>query len=43
MAERVRVSGKNTQVSENEGIDTQVDSTYDALHVKSHLFGFDGI
>ena len=43
MAERVRITGKNDTVNDNEGIDAQVDSTFNALHVKSHLYGYDGI
>ena len=43
MAERIRITGKNDGVNDNEAIDAQVDSTYDAVHVKSHLFGYDGV
>ena len=43
MAERVRITGKNDGANNNEAIDAQVDSTFDALHVKSHLFGYDGV
>lgn len=43
MAERVRITGKNDGISNNEGKDAQVDSVYNALHVKSHLFGYDGM
>ena len=43
MAERVRLTGKNDGVNNNEGIDVQVDSTFSAAHVKSHLYGYDGV
>ena len=43
MANRIRVSGKNDGVNNNEAIDAQVDSTFDAVHVKSHLYGYDGV
>ena len=43
MAERIRLTGKNDGVNDNEAIDAQVDSTYNAVHVKSHLYGHDGI
>lgn len=43
MAERVRITGKNDGTHNNEGIEAQVDTTHDALHVKSHLYGYDGI
>ena len=43
MGNRIRVSGKNDGVNDNEAIDAQVDSTHNALHVKSHLYGYDGI
>lgn len=43
MAERIRVTGKNDGVNDNEAIDAQVDSTFDAIHVKSHLYGYDGV
>ena len=43
MAERIRITGKNDGVNDNEAVDAQVDSTHNALHVKSHLYGYDGI
>jgi hypothetical protein len=43
MAERVRITGKNDGVNNNEAIDAQVDNNFNALHVKSHLYGYDGI
>jgi len=43
MAERIRITGKNDGTNDNEGVDAQVDSTFDALHVKSHLYGYDGV
>ena len=43
MAERIRITGKNDGVNDNEGIDAQVDSTIDAVHTKSHLHGKNGI
>ena len=43
MANRIRVTGKDDTVNDNEAIDAQVDSTFNALHVKSHLYGYDGI
>lgn len=43
IAERVRITGKDDGTNDNEGIDVQVDPTYNAAHVKSHLFGYDGI
>ena len=43
MAERVRITGKDDGTNDNEAIDAQVDSTHDALHVKSHLYAYDGI
>ena len=41
-AERVRITGKNDGVDDNEAIDVQVDSIFNAAHVKSHLYGYDG-
>lgn len=43
MANRVRLTGKHDGTNDNEAIDAQVDSTFDALHVKSHLYGYDGV
>lgn len=43
MAERVRLTGKNDGTNDNEAIDAQVDSTHSAVHVKSHLYGYDGV
>jgi len=43
LAERIRITGKNDGVNDNEAIDVQVDSTFSAAHVKSHLYGFDGV
>ena len=43
MANRVRITGKDDGANDNEALDAQVDSTYDAVHVKSHLFGYDGV
>jgi len=43
MAERIRLTGKNDGVNDNEGVDVQVDSTFNAAHVKSHLYSSDGI
>jgi len=43
MAQPVRIIGKSDSSDSNEGIQAQVQEVYNALHVKSHLYGFNGL
>jgi len=43
MAEKKQISGMDDGVNDNRDYTAQVETTYNALHVKSHMFGYDGV